>query len=273
MTDPLSLIALGAGIGGAAGKFVEKAWDSGEKWLASYFANHREKAQEAARTNAAEFLNELATRIKMLESIQSVKQDDIETAQDHPDFSAALQKALLSSAQTDNKEKHQLLARLISERIKTGPESLLSLASKMACDAISYTSSQQLRVLGLQSILLYIKPSSPLPNDQFNNWLVARLDPYKQLDIKILDYLHLEALSCAKHESFLDRDLLGVLKEKNNGNFDNEAFFKSDVGIRITFLWNEQLLRSLVLTSIGQIIGVYVSDMLSGGTTQFQGWS
>lgn len=33
MTDPLSLIAVGAAVGGAAGKFVEKAWDSGEKWL------------------------------------------------------------------------------------------------------------------------------------------------------------------------------------------------------------------------------------------------
>jgi hypothetical protein len=35
MPDPVSMIALGAAIGGAAGKFVEKAWDSGEKWAAS----------------------------------------------------------------------------------------------------------------------------------------------------------------------------------------------------------------------------------------------
>ncbi len=29
--EPLSIIAIGAAVGGAAGKFVEKAWDSGEK--------------------------------------------------------------------------------------------------------------------------------------------------------------------------------------------------------------------------------------------------
>ena len=44
MADPLSLVALGAAVGGAAGKFVEKAWDSGEKWITSYFADHRPKA-------------------------------------------------------------------------------------------------------------------------------------------------------------------------------------------------------------------------------------
>ena len=41
MSDPLSLIAVSAlsgAIGGGAGKFVEKAWDSGEKWVVSYFA-------------------------------------------------------------------------------------------------------------------------------------------------------------------------------------------------------------------------------------------
>ncbi len=48
MPDPLSLVALGAAIGGGAGKFVEKAWDSGEKWIVSYFANHQEKAREKA---------------------------------------------------------------------------------------------------------------------------------------------------------------------------------------------------------------------------------
>ena len=48
MPEPLSLIALGAAIGGGAGKFVEKAWDSGEKWIVSYFANHQEKAREKA---------------------------------------------------------------------------------------------------------------------------------------------------------------------------------------------------------------------------------
>ena len=56
MNDPLSLVALGAAIGGAAGKFAEKAQDSGEKWLGTYFANHGIKAQKKARENSLAFL-------------------------------------------------------------------------------------------------------------------------------------------------------------------------------------------------------------------------
>jgi len=67
MSDPLSLVALGAAIGGAAGKFTEKAWDSGQRWLKTYFANHGKKAQLKAKENSLEFLKELAERVKKLE--------------------------------------------------------------------------------------------------------------------------------------------------------------------------------------------------------------
>lgn len=44
--EPLSIIAIGAAVGGAAGKFVEKAWDSGEKWIQTFFKDHKEVAQK-----------------------------------------------------------------------------------------------------------------------------------------------------------------------------------------------------------------------------------
>ena len=96
-----------------------------------------------------DFLNELAQKVKQLEESKQISQEKINSAQDHPDFSALLQKALLTSAQTDNKDKHVILARLVSERLKTEPESILALGSKMACDAISYATVNQLMILGL----------------------------------------------------------------------------------------------------------------------------
>jgi len=42
MVDPTSII-IGAAIGGAAGKFVEKAWNLGEKWISSYFKTTHQK--------------------------------------------------------------------------------------------------------------------------------------------------------------------------------------------------------------------------------------
>ena len=44
--EPLSIVAISAAVGGAAGKLVEKAWNSGERWLASYFKDHHPEAQE-----------------------------------------------------------------------------------------------------------------------------------------------------------------------------------------------------------------------------------
>jgi hypothetical protein len=64
MPDPLSLIALGAAVGGGAGKFVEKAWDSGEKWIVSYFSGHQKKAREKAEENSADFLKKLGETIE-----------------------------------------------------------------------------------------------------------------------------------------------------------------------------------------------------------------
>ena len=87
MADPFSLVALGAAVGGAAGKFVEKAWDSGEKWIKSYFKNHHEKAQEKAKENTVSFLDDLAQRIKLLESGKVVSPANKSTSsQEHPDF-------------------------------------------------------------------------------------------------------------------------------------------------------------------------------------------
>jgi hypothetical protein len=174
MPDPLSMIAIGAAIGGGAGKFVEKAWDSGEKWVVSYFANHQQKAREKAEENSTDFLKKLGERISDLEKSNQISEEVLVTAQEHPDFSVVLQKAMLSSAQTENESKHDLLSRLVAERIQASPESMLSMASKMACDAISYTTPNQLLILGLLTNILYV-----LPNDQTNplQWLQVRTAP------------------------------------------------------------------------------------------------
>lgn len=271
MTDPLSLVALGAAVGGAAGKFAEKAWDAGEKWLTTYFKNHHQKAQEQAKVNAADFLADLAQQVKKLEESNEVPRDRIEGAQEHPDFSVALQKALLSAAQTDDKDKHQLLARLLADRLKAAPESLIALATKMACDAIAFTTPGQLKILGFDSVLLYVMPGSSLPEDQYNQWLSRHLEPFRGLEIRPLDFIHLEALSCLKIESFMGRDIEQVLRNKNKGAFD-AAFLSSALGVFVKSVWNEKGLQGVTLTSIGQIIGVYASDLLTGTTTQFTEW-
>ncbi len=270
MVDPLSLVALGAAVGGAAGKFVEKAWDSGEKWITTYFADHRPKAIAQAQANSADFLNELATRVKSLEDRGSVSKAEIESAQEHPDFSVALQKAMLTAAQTDDQQKHKLLARTLADRLGAKPEGMRAMASKIALDAIGYMTPGQLKLLGLIADLLYVNPTSPLPAQAYRQWFESRFSPYTNLQFTNLDLLHLESLSCLKYTPIISRDLGAILKQKNSGAYE-PAMIESPLGVHIKSLW-EQGLQAVDLSSVGQLVGVYVSDLLTGGNTTFTGW-
>ncbi len=277
--EPLSLIALGAAIGGGTGKFVEKAWESGEKWIQSYFKDHKENAQKQASINSLDFLNELAHRVKQLEDEKKVSKEKIDQAQDHPDFSAFLQKALLTSAQTENKDKHKLLARLVSERLSAEPESVFSLASKMACDALSFISVNQILLLGLLTNLYTIRPS-PFPpvgltpdnfQDWMDSWITKRLLPYKNLRIGNRDLTHLESLSCLKINHLIGRDLNQIYSFVDF-KFDFNLLKTGELKENIKKLWNESELQAIDLTTTGEIIGVLSSDMISNTKTSFDGW-
>lgn len=276
--EPLSIIAIGAAVGGAAGKFVEKAWDSGEKWIQSYFKDHKEVAQQKATDNTMDFLNELAQKVKQLEDSKQIPKDKIESAQDHPDFSAMLQKALLTSAQTDSKDKHIILARLVSERLKSEPESILALGSKMACDAISYATVNQLLILGLAVNFYGIRPN-PFPpigvnetnfQEYMNTWLTQRLKPYEKIEFKQIDITHLESLSCLKVNTFIGRGLNDMFK-KENLVYDFEKMVDIQLREKMKKIWNDGL-QKIDLTTVGQIIGVSVSDLLTNTNTTFDGW-
>lgn len=276
--DPLSIIAIGAAVGGAAGKFVEKAWDSGEKWIQTYFKDHKDVAQQKATENSIDFLNELAQKVKQLEDSNQISKEKIDSAQDHPDFSALLQKALLTSAQTDSKDKHIILARLVSERLKSEPESILALGSKMACDAISYATVNQLMILGLAVNLYGIRPV-PFPPLEINDtnfqpwldvWLISRLKPYQNITFRALDITHLESLSCLKVNSFVGRELNEMYK-KDTLAYDFEKMRDTQLRDKMKNVWKEGL-EKIDLTTVGQIIGVSVSDLLTKTTTRFDGW-
>jgi hypothetical protein len=246
--EPLSIIAIGAGVGGATGKFVEKAWDSGEKWIQSYFKDHQKVAQQKATENTMDFLNELAQKVNALEESKQISKDKIETAQDHPDFSIMLQKALLASAQTDNKNKHVILAQLVSERLKSQPESILALSSKMACDSISYATVNQLMILGLAVNFYTVRPNPYPPagvnqsnfQDWLDNWLITRLNPYRNIEFRRIDVNHLESLSCLKVNSFIGRNLNDMFKN-DNLTYDFERMEDIELKEIVKKIWKDGL--------------------------------
>lgn len=276
--DPLSIIAVGAAIGGATGKFVEKAWDSGEKWLQTFFKDHGEVAKKSATDNSLDFLQELAQKVNNLENSMQVTKEQIDKAQNHPDFSALLQKALITSAQTDSNEKHKILAKIVSERLKSEPESILALGSKMACDAISYATTNQLFILGLAVNIFGIRPN-PFPpigmeESAFQGfmdfWLITRLFPYKNVQLRNIDLTHLESLSCLKYNQFVGRDL-NVMFQTGTYKYDFEKMPEPEIKNALKRYW-ESGLQKIDLTTVGQIIGISVSDILTNTNTSYEGW-
>ena len=272
MAEPLTMIALGAAIGGGAGKFVEKAWDSGEKWVTSYFANHQEKAKTKAIENSADFLRKLGQRVTELEKSNQVSEKFLSTAQEHPDFSVVLQKAMLSAAQTDSQSKHDLLSRLVAERIQASPESLISVVSKMACESISYTTPNQLLILGLLTNLLYVVPTGKGNAPQAMQWLRSRTAHFLGAKLSNLDYTHLESLSCMKVTSIISRDIYKILQSKFGDVFDSEAFRSSQLGQKLMHMWEKDCLQTCELTTVGQLLGVMVTDQYIGSKTSFAEW-
>ncbi|SEA79057.1 LPO_1073/Vpar_1526 family protein [Psychroflexus halocasei] len=209
--DELTIVAISSAVGGLTGKFVEKAWDSGEKWIQNFYNNHNENVNKKAKENSLKFLNELALRIDKLEQNEKLTKEKINDSQNHPEFSALLEKAIMSSAQTDSKEKHTILARIVSERLKANPESVLALNSKMAVDIIPFLTVNQMKILGLLVNLYKIRPSKYPLNQVYNKssyqlwvdgYLTHQLKPFQNLNISLINITHLESLSCIRFNKF-----------------------------------------------------------------------
>lgn len=280
--EPLTIVAISGAVGGVAGKFVEKAWDQGEKWLSNYFKDHAPKARDKARENSLDFLAELARRVQTLEKQRGTAAASVvEDSLNHPDFSVLLQKAMISSAQTDNKQKHELLARLVADRLTKEPDSLFSLSCKLACDALPMLNVRHMKILGLLTDLIMVRPvplvdpSQPkeLASVRFQRWLTTRLTVYQDLTFTNIDFLHLESLSCLKWDLIASRSLQETLSfPKEAGiTFDYKSFSDSAVGKKVETLWESGLNHALP-TTVGQLIGVYVTDMLSGTATSLDTW-
>lgn len=280
--EPLSIVAISAAVGGVAGELVKRAWSLGEKWLSSYFKDHLPKARESAQQNALHFLDDLGKRVHILETKAAEGKGSLESLEavlGNPDFSALLQKAILTSSRTDNLQKHRILSRIVAERLSSAPEDLVPLTSSLACDAIGYLGIRHLHTLGVCVTVLAIRPDPfPPPNIPreafwiwYSQWWQKRLAPMlDNASCTQLDLLHLMGASCIHYEPVISRDLKQVIGPPKESGLEwqvDDFITKNSAGIKLNQLW-KQGLQSVTPTSIGQLIGIYVADELTGGTTK-----
>jgi hypothetical protein len=273
--EPITSIAIAGAVGGAAGKFIETAWGSGEKWLSHYFKDHQPKAQEAARQNALDFLAELASRIHVLELTINDLPDartQIENALSDPDFSAILQKTIIASSRTASEDKHKLLAHLVSDRLLADNESFEALSEDMVCDAIQHLNQKQLRILGVLHLVYNIRsdhiPTNGSRKELYRMWCEWFSEGFSLLmldnDDILADYLHLQSLSCINYSQNSSWDLRNALSIKDSLHFDwaGERFLEeTEIGKKLTNIWTKRMNHAFP-TIVGMILGKYVYEEL-----------
>lgn len=272
--DPVTLALLSAVGGATAKKFVDDAWDLGKGWLDDYFVKHQPEAKENAQENALDFLVELGNRIQKLEEKaedSSIINEQIKSSLSDPDFSVLLQNALISSARTSSREKHNLMALVVSDRLIAYQESVKMLTSNMVIDVIPHLSPKHLKLLGLMTAvqwhLLPLIPSKTIDKTFWIDHLVKSLSPLlPEEEITEMDYMHLESVSCITITQGRNiNPLISPPKELSivwSNYRDGRIFLKeTDVGKKLLKIWVGGLEKSY-LTSLGGLIGIYVQDEL-----------
>jgi hypothetical protein len=189
-------------VGGGVSAVAELVVKYGGGWLLDKFRGHPPKAQQTAVQNAVVFLADLAQRLKILEEISSSEEDfkdRIGLALEDPDFTATVHTALLAASRTPDREKHDVLARLVADRLLADAESLRAVTTRIGVEAVGNLTSRQLRYLALAFQVRVIRPDL-YPDgrreqgywDWYGDWFVQRLEGYAPLpQVSSADVLHL----------------------------------------------------------------------------------
>jgi len=267
--DPISQSAIEASTKG----FVVGLIECAEKLIKKKFTKFPEKATENAEKNVKSFHDQLLHHITDLKEKKRITETDLANIQANPSFWVLFDKAIMSAAEIDILEKHELLARIVVERIKADSDDTISLASKMACEAIALLSVNQLKILALLFLLKNYQPDNReldgKTNDEiqiyYQDWLIQRLKLFEDLMPKQIDLLHLTSVSCINLDIASARNLEAHLSLTNITGFwfDIEMFKKTETGSKIVRIWNSEIYQAS-LTSIGFIVGIVVYDFITG---------
>ncbi len=279
--DPNTALVVGGAISGAAGALVQQTLTSGGAWLKERFAGHQPAAMQHAVVNVNDFLNELGARIQKMEESNLALRERIASAMEHPDYSVLMQRAVLAAAQTDERDKHILLAQLVSERLRVDEDTTLARTSHLACEAIADLTGKQLKILGFLYTLEAghfpprSSPSSPgLLRMLEQQWAQLTLKPYADLDCDQGDRRHLVSARClgGRFGGFLVPSLDSMLKAATSSDFPYGDFVSTDFGAQLQAVYEGQKLNGMELTSAGSLIGMLVADQLASRPTDITSW-
>ncbi len=272
MADPISLVIVGAVAGGAAGEVVKMGIQSGQIWLRERFASHQAKIAESANRNANDFLNRLAQKVDKLEEENSINRSVVDSVLEDPSYSILLQKSMLSAAEQSSSKKHELLSRIVSERIRHKEEDLYSLCAPLAVEAISRCTSDQMKMLAILTYMFNLSHPKDLPEPQRANIFYSVIRPLLDISPKQIDILHLESTSCLSFSGIQNYSAEKLIDPKFSSTEKTWEILPK-YGDRNSFekIWSPHL-NHCFPTSVGQLVGITALDELRGQRTDLSIW-
>jgi hypothetical protein len=285
--DPLALNI----VGGLASGCIESFVSLGIRWVSDRYKSHPKEAIKTAQNNAANFFGQVNIYLEGQQQIEGIE-DKTKQALADPDYTDLLQEAVLGAARTNSEQKHELLARLVTDRLTAEPDSLRNLAAHMACNAVPQLSNMHLKLLGLLYIIRR-HPAPPhimrLPYDERidigTKWFLSEISPFIPIGgLTDFDFAHLMAVSCITYVPQLIPSGYGGSSEPGywklpivlrNKLCPVEELYRlpipvkepqveqDQIGKDLLSFWSSSNMRKASLTPAGSLIGLYVLDAIS----------
>ena len=270
--DPISTLVISSAVGGAAGSFIKEVSSNGVKWLVDLVTAQSPEMQAIAKRNMENFVIRLAKRVEELEKDIAPEDSEIfRQSLNHPSSAMLIKTALIDSATTDNEDKHELLAELISQRLTAGADDMIALAGTAACSIVNSLSSRQIKILAILSTVFAVRPlkvesiTDPYKAKEFiKKWWSDSIKPLIADNAfrkaSVLDFEHLAAMGCIRI-SIGTSDLKNLI---SNGFFEPKPVFQ-DEDLKGE-IWYEVLsekwknMGCSTPTSTGQMIGILHKD-------------
>lgn len=185
-----------------------------------------QKACEKLRLNSLEFLGILEQQFSYL------SQEEIDKFSE-ADVQMILQNAIKSAARRDSKEIHSILAKLIADRVQKPKHSIVELAINESIEVTAKLDANLIKILALSFIFTKTKYTSLQNEERLIEELTFLSTKFKDLDVSISQFEHLESISCGKVVPLISNKLVVIISQNYPHLFLKEVSEQQLIGLAL----------------------------------------
>ncbi|XXY48540.1 LPO_1073/Vpar_1526 family protein [Sorangium sp. So ce269] len=253
-----------------------------ERVFALLFEQSFPRLVEAARDTATQRVDELSATFVRIATEQQITQEQLGQLAE-PDVQAVLNSAIHAGARRDSKELHELLARLIVQRLQSTEGDVWALALNESVDAAGKLNANQLRLLALAFMFKHARwCTEPYDWKTCNEFLNKTVTPLLEVQSSDGDLLHLEYTGCGtldrlyrpQFDLFVGRRLGSLFKgvPKDPATLTKIIDRESRILAQLRKVMTDTKSDTLILTTVGLVLGSIVVEQLSGARVPIEHW-